>query len=217
EVYDSNNVLLNGGGDPTKFLNLSGNWDPANPSSPTTKNTIDPNLKNDRTDEIIIGGDREIGAGFAVGASYIWRNYTNFNWSPINGVSTTGSDYAPVQFIPGVTTGSTGCPAGATCPTLTYYQPLFQLGAISTLMNQDFHRTFNGVELTGRKRLSNHWLMNTSFAYNSTIQNYGVNGFQDPTNIDKRNGFQYDFLTSGSGLGNVFVNAKWLYKISGMY
>ena len=29
--------------------------------------------------------------------------------------------------------------------------------------------------------------------------------------------FQYDYLTAGSGIGNVFVNAKWLFKISGMY
>ncbi len=40
---------------------------------------------------------------------------------------------------------------------------------------------------------------------------------EDPTNIAQRNGFQYDYLTAGSGIGNMFVNAKWLYKISGMY
>ena len=26
-----------------------------------------------------------------------------------------------------------------------------------------------------------------------------------------------DYLTSGSGVGNVYVNAKWLFKLSGMY
>ena len=26
-----------------------------------------------------------------------------------------------------------------------------------------------------------------------------------------------DYLTGGSGIGNVYVNAKWLFKISGMY
>ena len=38
-------------------------------------NTVDPNLKNDTTDEFIVGLDHEIGAGFAVGANYIWRRY----------------------------------------------------------------------------------------------------------------------------------------------
>ena len=220
EIFDGNNVALLSGGNPASFLFESGNWDPANPGSPTTRNTIDPNLKNDSTHEVIIGADREVGAGFAVGANYIWRRYYNCfsnacpGWSPLNGISVTGSDYAAVAFTP--TAGS--CPTGATCPTLTYFQPLFQLGTISTEMNIDnFNRTFNGLELNARKRLSNRWLMNTSYAYNSTIVNYGAGSFQDPTNIAARSGFQYDFLTSGSGIGNVFVNAKWLFKLSGMY
>ena len=29
--------------------------------------------------------DREIGAGFAVGGNYIWRNYGNFHWQPNDG------------------------------------------------------------------------------------------------------------------------------------
>ena len=214
EVYDKNGVLLNAGGNPANFLNESGNWDPANPGSPTTKNTIDPNLKNDRTSEVIVGLDREIGAGFAVGGNYIWRKYDNFSWSPTNGIATDGSSYTAVSFTP----PSSACPSGASCPTLIYYQPTVQLGTISTLTNQpNFNRAYNGFELTARKRLSHHWLMNTSFGYNSTIVNYGVGSYQDPTNIAARNGFQYDYLTGGSGIGNVFVNAKWLYKISGLY
>src|SRR5262249_39226977 len=166
------------------------------------------------TNEVIVGLDREIGAGFAVGANYIWRKYDNFNWSPLNGLATDGSSYTAVSFTPAAST----CPAGASCPTLTYYQPLPQLGTISTLQNQAaFNRSFNGFEVTGRKRLSHHWLMNTSYAFNSTIVNYGAGSFTDPTNIAARNGFQYDYGTSGSGIGNVFVNAKWLFKISGLY
>ena len=26
-----------------------------------------------------------------------------------------------------------------------------------------------------------------------------------------------DYLTSGSGIGNIYVNAKWLFKLSGLY
>lgn len=80
--------------------------------------------------------------------------------------------------------------------------------------------------------MSNHWLMNTSFAYNSTVVNMNgwagdsANGLptsnlagfaEDPTNRSDRNGYQYDYLTAGSGLGNVFINAKWLFKLSGLY
>jgi hypothetical protein len=76
--------------------------------------------------------------------------------------------------------------------------------------------------------MSNHWMMNTSFAYNATSVNYGsFPGSQpsiaaaaiseDPSNRENRNGFEYDYLTGGSGIGNVYVNSKWLFKISGLY
>jgi Carboxypeptidase regulatory-like domain len=230
EIYDSKNVPLLAGGNPANFLNETGNWNPANPGSVTTLNTIDPNLKNDRTDEFIVGLDREIGAGFAVGGNYIWRRYINCfsngcpGWAPLNGIATDGSSYTPVSFTPAAST----CPAGASCPTVTYFQPNVQLGTVSTETNiPDFNRTFNGIELTGRKRMSHHWLMNTSFSYNSTIMNFGPNSVLgvgsttttspgDPTNLANRNGYQYDYLTSGSGIGNVYVNAKWLFKLSGL-
>ena len=70
--------------------------------------------------------------------------------------------------------------------------------------------------------MSHHWLMNTSYAFNSTIVNNGFAGAgantvsEDPTNLATRNGYQYDYATSGSGLGNVYVNAKWLFKLSGL-
>ena len=216
EIYDSNNVPLLNGGNPANFLFQSGNWNPANPGSPTTLNTVDPNLKNDTTAEVILGMDHEIGNGFAVGGNYIWRRYGNFNWAPLNGVSTQGTDYSTVQFTP----AASACPAAqnAYCPQVTYYQPNTQLGTISTLTNQQgYTRVFNGLEATARKRMSNHWMMNTSVAYNSVIVNYLQGAYQDPTNVAQRNGYQYDYLTSGSGIGNVYINAKWVFKVSGMY
>jgi hypothetical protein len=208
---------------PNPIALVTGNWSAANPALTVSSNSVDPNLKNDSTDEVIVGVDREIGAGFAVGANYVWRRYGNFSWSDRVGI--TSSDFVPTTFTP----AASACPAGTTCPTITYYTPLFQNPTILFLTNiPGYNRTYNGVEVTGRKRMSNHWLMNTSFAYNSTIVNY--NEFpgsqpsitsatisEDPTNRAQRDGQQYDFLTSGSGIGNVYVNAKYLFKLSGMY
>ena len=220
KLVEANEVQLgtNGGKTP---LAVTGNWDPNNPSAVTTANTVDPNLKNDRTDEIILGVDHQVGAGFAVGANYIWRRYTNFQFFDVNGLQS--SDYTAVSY----TAPASSCPASqaARCPTVTYYQPNFQLPTITNLTNfstDQFNRAFNGLEVTGRKRMSNHWLMNTSYAFNSTIVNNGYTGAaantvsEDPTNLALRNGYQYDYATAGSGLGNVYVNAKWLFKLSGL-
>jgi hypothetical protein len=208
-------------------LATGGNYNPSNPSAVGTLNTIDPNLKNDVTDEFIVGFDREVGAGFALGVNYIWRKYGDFQWNDLNGITT--ADFVAVPF----TAPANVCPASqnAACPAVTYYEPKFQLPTVSTLaIAEGFNRTFNGLEVTGRKRLSNHWLMNTSFAYNSSIVNFGdfPGGIrststtssvleEDPTNRDTRGGYQYDYPSTGSGIGNIYVNAKWLFKVSGMY
>ena len=206
-----------------KPISASTNWSAANPANTVSANSVDPNLKNDTTDEFILGVDRQIGAGFAVGADYIWRRYGNFSWEDRNGI--TMNDYVAVPY----TAPASSCPAGANCPTITYYQPTFQQPSVITETNvPNYSRTFNGLEVTGRKRLSNHWLMNTSFAYNSTIVNLAGSPAnqpsttsttlsEDPTNEAQRNGYQYDYLTSGSGIGNVFINSKYLFKLSGMY
>ena len=208
---------------------VTGNWSAANPANTVSANSVDPNLRNDKTDEIIVGMDREIGAGFAVGANYIWRRYGDFNYNDRPGISP--SDFAATTFTP-----TSGCPgddgqriSAATCPTITYFQPLFQNPTILQLANiPDFNRVFNGFELTGRKRLANHWLMNASYAFNSTIVNFGsfagsqpsiasATISEDPSNRALRDGYQYDYLTAGSGIGNIYVNSKWLFKVSGMY
>jgi hypothetical protein len=202
---------------------VQGNWSAANPANITSANSVDPNIKNDTTDEFIVGVDREVGRGFAVGANYVWRRYTNIWWDDRQGITT--ADWNRVTYTP----PSTACPAGARCEAVTFYAPAFQQPTIIMTTNANgFNRAYNGFDVTGRKRMANRWLMNTSFSYNSTIVNFdeftgsqpstgSASLTEDPSNRDRRNGFQYDYLTGGSGIGNVYINAKWLFKLSGLY
>jgi hypothetical protein len=204
------NEVLPTNGNFANFQSLTGNWDASNPTALGTKNHIDPNLKNDTTDEVIVGGSREIGRGFAIDANYIWRRYDNFTSTFTDGI--TSADYISTQIVPTCTV------AGARCETVTAWYPSFQPGSITTQLNTpNFNRSYNGFEVSGRKRMANKWMMNSSVSYNSIIQNYGAGSYQNPNNIDKRDGYQYDYSTAGSGIGNVFVNAKWLFKLSGLY
>jgi carboxypeptidase family protein/TonB-dependent receptor-like protein len=208
-------------------LSASTNWSAANPANTVSANSVDPNLKNDTTDEVIVGVDHEVGLGFAVGGAYIWRRYSGFQWNDRQGLET--GDYTAVNFTP----NASACPASqnASCPAVTYYQPLFQIPTIITLTNvPGAYNVYNGVELTGRKRMSNHWMMNTSFAYNNAVRHFdsfagslsstsqtNLPYVEDPTNRAAREGADLEIPTSGSGIGNVYINAKWLFKISGLY
>jgi hypothetical protein len=230
---DSNNNAVADVGEITlgpNPISASTNWSAAEPGRTRSANSVDPNLKNDTTDEFIVGIDREVGKGFAVGANYVWRRYSNFAWSDRQGI--TSADWVATTFTP----AASACPgadglriSAADCPTITYYQPTFQQPSVVTLTNvPDFNRTFNGFEVMARKRMADKWMLNSSFSYNSTTVNFGdFQGSQpstaaaaiteDPTNREQRNGQQYDYLTAGSGLGNVYVNAKWMFKLSGLY
>jgi hypothetical protein len=214
EMVQANEVMP-ANGNFANFQSISGNWNPNNPTAVTTANTIDPNLKNDTTDEFIVGGTREIGRGVAVDVNYIYRYYGNldaaFTLNP-DGSLVTSDQYVASTYTPTCTV------TNARCDSVTAYYPAAQLGAVTELMNiPNFNRQFNGVEAGAHKRLAHRWMMDGSFTWNSTVQNYGAGAYQNPNNIAVRNGYQYDYATSGSGIGNVFINTKWLAKVSGMY
>jgi hypothetical protein len=169
-----------------------------------------------------------------VGANYVRRRYGNFSWE--DRVNFNTSDWVTSTFTPPASQCQSADgqrTAASNCQTVTFFDPTFQQPTIVNETNiPGYNRAYNGIELTGRKRMSNRWMMNTSFSYNSTDvhfgsfpgaanQSSGTSGTipisEDPTNRVQREGGQYDYLTSGSGIGNVYVNAKWLFKLSGMY
>ena len=71
------------------------------------------------------------------------------------------------------------------------------------------------------KRMSDRWMLDMNYAYNSAVDNFdSVQGYSatfDPTNLGIYNGQQYAVEAGGSGIDNVFVNAKHLFKVAGVY
>jgi hypothetical protein len=192
-------------------LTYGGNYDPNNPTAASSPGTNDPNLKAATTDEFLIGFDKAIGNQFAISASYIWRNYANFQWS--DRVNFSSADYAAVQYTPTCTV------VGARCDSITYYQPTKAIPAAYVYtMLPDYSRGYQGFEISARKRMSHRWTANISYSYNDAPQHYdSPNSYEDPTNITNLNGGQYAPESTSSGLGNVFVNAKWIFRASGVY
>ena len=193
------------------ILAFGGNYNPDNPTALTTTGSIDPDVKNDRTREFIVGLDHEVYTGFAVGASYIWRQYDQFAWNDRIGF---GSEHYVAR-----TLTPTCTVAGARCETITYYEPTIPIPAAYVYTNTpDRYRDFNGFEFTLSRRYTNRWMANFSYAFNSAVDHWdSPRAYEDPTNIDKQDGAQYAPESGGSGIDNIFTNAKWLVKASGMY
>jgi hypothetical protein len=193
------------------LLARSAAYDPNNPSNFRSPATVDPNIKNDRTREFIVGIDREIMNNLGVGVAYIWRKYDQFSWN--DNVNFTSADYVQRTLTPTCTV------AGARCETVTYFEPTIPIPAAYVLTNQpDRYRSFNGFEFTLRKRYADRWQASFSYAYNDATDHWdSPNAFQDPTNIEFQDNAQYAPESGGSGIDNIFTNAKWLVKASGQY
>ncbi len=198
------NIVAN----PTK----SAAFDPTNPTSYLSPGTIDPNLKNDRTREFVIGLQQELMRNLAVEANYVWRNYDQFTWTDrINWDSTNFQAFTLAT--------PSNCGPTAICPPVTYYRATSAQPSPYIRTNQPGrNRGYNGVELALIKRYSDRWAANVSFAWNDAIDYWdSLAGIEDPSNLENLNGASYAPASAGSGVDNVYNNAEWLFKSSGQY
>jgi hypothetical protein len=196
------------------LIAFGGNYNPDNPTALSTPNSVDPGLRNDRTTEWTTSVDHQLRNNMAVSLTYIYRRYSDFRYSQRQGISE--ANWVPVSITP-------NCPtAGARCPQVTYYQPNINLPAALRLTNQaGYTRDFNGIEAVFTKRMSDRWMVDTNYAFNNAVDNFDSVGAYsasaDPSNFNIFNGFQYAPEAGGSGIDNVFINAKHLFKLSGIY
>jgi hypothetical protein len=207
------------------------NYDPAHPSAAVTPATVDPNLRNDKTDELILGFDHELMPNFAVGVSYIYRKYSDLQGAYRTQDFTDA--YVPATF-------SVVCGNAAICGTQTfsgtYYQRATPLQAATILRNDTKYNTYNGVEFTARKRLARKWMMNGSLVWNHQLHfepDANID-YLDPTNhapIDLINGYESGGISLGSSSPGTNANstgttsttasngrnAPLIGKLSGLY
>lgn len=205
------------------FLTKSAAFDPNNPTAFTSPGRMDPNIKNDRTREFIVGFQQEVMRNLGVEVNYVWRKYDQFTWSDRD--NWDANSFQAFTLTP-------PCTGNAICVApITYYRPATTaLPSPFLRTNQpDRYRNYNGVELSLVKRYSDRWMANLSFAYNDakdywdSVRAYGNAGpgtatvEGDPTNIAQLHGYEYAPESGGSGIDNIFNNAKWLTKASGSY
>ena len=98
----------------TSYLTKSASFDPANPTSFLSPGTVDPNIKNDRTREFILGLQQELMRNLAVEVNYVWRKYDQFTW-------TDRTNWDANNFVP-FTLNPTNCGPTAVCAPVTYYR-----------------------------------------------------------------------------------------------
>ena len=145
-------------------------------------NKIDPGLKQPYSDEIDLGVEREILTNLSAGVSY-YRRHNGRRFSGVN-LAVPASAYSPVTVA-----GPDGL------PVTVFNQDPSTLGLANRLItNVDgLEDTYNGVEFTATKRMSDRWQMIAGFTIgrDKGLYDTGLNDdFNNPNlNLNRDNGY----------------------------
>lgn len=210
-------------------LTFGGGFNPANPTAVTSANVIDPDLEAPKTTGFTLGIDHELRPNFAVGAAYNYGRSTDIHWEPWRG-NLTLADYTQTSTITGTLPGG----ASYSIPVFAPIAARVTAGGNGRFLTNrdDYRQTFNGIELSANKRMSDRWMMRLATAYNNARHFFGdPRGYYgNPTRLDSSgtggsglpmdtlvDGGQVAPLSAGSGQGDVFINGKWMFNLNGAY
>ena len=225
-----NAVDLNGNkvADPGEITTLAGTLgiNTTNPASLTTANKIG-DISSPRTNEFMVGVDREVMSNFGVSATFTYRRMTNLLWNPPLGA--TPASYA-----------QNGTFTGTFANVGTVAVPFYGIGAAVdptagyiAQNRPDYHQRYMGIEFTATKRMSNHWMGRFGFASSSWNEYFdGPNAILDKTPTPSTSGEFAKFTaagplinggpvvisSAGSGKSQIYsVAPKYQLSANGMY
>jgi hypothetical protein len=221
QLADPNEILFNLG--PVGYYG----FDPSNPGKATTNNQIG-KYTTPRTQEVLLGLDRELMPNFGVSATFTYRYYNHFNWFPLIGV--TRANYSQTGVC---SNAAPPCaPAsGDTGPIGSFSVPFFAIdpaavppGAGTTYTARNgYHQRFLGGEVSATKRMSNHWMARFGFSTNDHREYFDDpnSSIIDPTPTRDNpniNGGHVITRSGGSGKSNIFlVLPSYQFVANGMY
>ena len=210
---------------------------PLAPASLTSTRRVDYDMDPPTTDEFLLGAERELWNGFSLGLTYSHRKNSNlaavrFEKTQGAGDWYTSADYVPAtRTVAGVTTPIL---AGGSVPVYAL-SPNVAVPTFSVITNRpDYKQTYNGLELTATRRMSNKWMMRFNASINDYTDDCGDDSFANPTPQLNSTGIVNGFAaaggppicpggvvapqSAGSGaFGNVFVNSEWNFNLNGVY
>jgi len=183
-----------------------GGFDPSNPTQVASTNKYDPNYKTPLLDEVSLSYEKEIISDFAARIELFYKNRHRYAWD--KGIMADGSIETAANWYLAGTEKVTGQP---------YYGRVdWPIGSYRTNANKVSER-YLAFEIVLKKRLSHKWLMDGSFTYSDWTYHYNGDYNFDLTNHPYYDGAVIAPASGGSGLTNVFVNSRWMAKLSGLY
>lgn len=217
-----------GYGDPGNPANWSwwSGFDPDNPGVAESTNKYDPDYKTPLLDELSASFEREVMTDFAVRLEFFYKKH--HRWSIDRGILPDDTlDSRANYFLEDTEPITGGDYYGRYVRPIGSYRTNYLDGTLNadgtlsgaTTKRKSYNRYLAG-EIVLKKRLSNNWMLDGSF----TLSNWkymakGVEGVwpYDLTNYDYYDGGVVAPQSGGSGISAVWVNARWMAKLAGLY
>jgi hypothetical protein len=207
-----------------QFIGPGGGFNPANPTSVTSADVIDPDLDAPVTTSIVAGMDRELMENLALQVNYSFTRTSRYagstTFTPWIGVD--GDDYLPGPAL----TGTLPDGSSYNVPTFVPDPALVTAGGNGRfLTNWDgYHSQYSGLEVGLVKRMSDRWMARIGAAFISANEYYDQNPARDnlgnPTRLDTEplvDGGAFVVRSAGSGAGDIFIHGKWQISANGVY
>ena len=231
ETYVSYNAVdKNGNGvaelseiDVKSGVQASNNVDLAHPGLVGTSNRIG-DLHSPKTQELMLGIDREVVAGLGVSATVTYRRMNDFLWNPRNGI--TAASYTQAGTL-------TGTFANVGSVSVPYYAATGALPGYTAQNRPDYHRQYFGFEVSATRRMANRWMARAGFAATSWKEYFGGSAatldrtatptasgpFEGLSSAGPLvNGGAVTVSSAGNGTGTVYLlSPKYQFIANGMY
>jgi hypothetical protein len=216
------NVAQNNEVDFTYGSFFSRGFDPAHPTLATQFVRWASGLKAPHTDEIILGGERELMTDLSIGINGTYRKLNDFVGTIGEHTQGKGDYYTTADYV-------LHAPVTAQLPngqkvSLPYYtlKPGVSKALYSVIRNTpDYSQTYKGLELTATKRMSHRWMLRGNLTLQDWTQQVGAGAISDPTRsklCGVCDGSEVIFQSTGSGSkGSVYINSKWAASLTGAF
>lgn len=172
------------------------------------------------TDEFIVGFEHELVPGWAVGINYTHRLRQNFIWNQFEKTRGAGDFYSPADYV--AAAPITGKMPDGTAYSIPVYvlkpgntRPIFY----ATRNRPDYEQTYDGIELSAARRMSDRWMMRGQVTLSDWRQSVGPNGVQNPSPLLEGDGCYTcdDSAVASSNGSDGYINSRWAYSLSGIY
>jgi hypothetical protein len=159
-------------------------------------------------DELIVSFEKALTEDLAVNITGMYKKRHNLvrtlGVMPDGSIETAANWYESGT----ITVGSTKVPR--------YLRKVTPVGTYYTNYSNDYEK-YMALQLMVTKKLSNKWMLDANFTYADWTSSMDKAEHFDLNNFEFFNGGVVAPQSGGSGLTGIYVNSRWMFKLSGLY